>query len=147
MDEQIIQILFVEDNDGDALLTEEAFKEGRIKTMINRVIDGEEAMKYLYKQSPYTDVIRPDLILLDLNMPKKDGRQTLKEIKQDESLKCIPVIILTTSDAEEDVAKSYGLHANCFIRKPLDLDQFMNVIKTIEDFWLAVVRLPNRTGR
>ncbi len=146
MDDQImgnpIEVLLVEDNPGDVRLTQEAFKEGRVRNQLNVVGDGEEALAYLRKEGDYANKPRPDLVLLDLNMPKKDGRQVLKEIKEDERLKRIPVVILTTSEAEEDILRTYDYHANCFITKPVDLYQFLNVVKFIEDFWLTIVKLP-----
>ncbi len=137
-----IEVLLVEDNPGDVRLTQEAFKEGRVRNQLNVVSDGEKAMSYLRREGDYTDAVRPDLILLDLNMPKKDGREVLQEIKQDDNLKRIPVVILTTSEAEEDILRTYDYHANCFITKPVDLHQFLNVVKFIEDFWLTIVKLP-----
>ena len=140
--EGTVVILLVEDNPGDVRLMQEAFDRGKSRKEIIVVGDGEEAMAFLRRESEYADVPRPDLILLDLNMPKKDGRETLAEIKEDPDLKRIPVVILTTSQAEEDVLKTYDLHANCYVTKPVDLDQFIKVVKTIEDFWLTIVRLP-----
>jgi chemotaxis family two-component system response regulator Rcp1 len=137
-----IEILLVEDSPTDALLTRSAFAEARLINTLHTVEDGVEAMKYLRKESPYTESPRPDLILLDLNLPRKDGREVLAEIKQDESLKVIPVVILTTSRAEEDVLKSYKLHANCYISKPIDFDSFTEAITALEKFWFAVVTLP-----
>ena len=139
---QPIRVLLVEDNPGDVRLTIEAMREGRVLNSMNVAVDGEEAMAFLRKQPPYEDAPRPDLILLDLNLPRKDGREVLAEIKADDSLRRIPVVILTTSRAEEDVLRSYNLHANCYITKPVDLDQFINVVKSINDFWFSVVRLP-----
>lgn len=139
---KVVEILLVEDNPGDVRLTQEAFKEGKMINKLSVVEDGVEAMAFLHREGKYTDVPRPDLILLDLNMPKKDGREVLAEIKKDPSLKNIPVIILTTSQAEQDILKSYNLHANCFITKPVDLKQFNKVVRTIKDFWLTVVKLP-----
>ena len=141
-----IDILLVEDNPGDVRLTKEIFREGRIANRIDAVEDGVEAMDYLHQTGKYAGVCRPDLILLDLNLPRKDGREVLEEIKRDDSLKQIPVVVLTTSRAEEDIARSYNLHANCYISKPVDLDQFVRVVGSIEDFWLSVVKLP-QTGR
>ncbi len=138
-----IDILLVEDNPGDSRLAKEALKDSKLKNNLFIVDDGEEAMKFLKKESPYENVPRPDLILLDLNLPKKDGREVLKEIKTDDHLKRIPVVILTMSKAEEDIFKSYNLHANCFITKPIDLDQFIKVVQSIENFWLTIVKLPN----
>jgi len=138
-----IEILLVEDNPADVRLTKEALREGKILNNLNVVHDGVEALKYLRGIGEYAGRPRPELVLLDLNMPKKDGREVLAEVKADEELKRIPVVVLTTSKAEEDILRSYNLHANCFITKPVDLDQFFGVIKTIESFWLAVVTLPN----
>jgi len=141
-DNRPIEVLLVEDNPGDIRLTVEAFKENKMLNNLNVVKDGLEAMAFLHRQDQYSDAPRPDLILLDLNLPKKDGRQVLAEIKSDDSLKSIPVVILTTSDADEDILKSYELHANCYIKKPVDIEQFFDVVKSIEDFWVAVVILP-----
>ncbi len=140
---KVAEILLVEDNPGDVRLTQEAFKEGKIINNLSVVVDGVEAMAFLRQDGGYTEAPRPDLILLDLNMPKKDGREVLTEIKNDPELKNIPVIILTTSQAEQDILRSYNLHANCYITKPVDLDQFNNVVKTLKDFWLSIVKLPS----
>ena len=140
---KIIDILIVEDNPGDARLAQEALKESKIKNQLHIVNDGMEATDFLFKRNNYKDAPSPDLIILDLNLPKKDGREVLAEIKADENLKRIPVVILTISKAEEDIMKSYDLHANCFITKPLDLNKFLEVVKSIEDFWLTIVKLPN----
>jgi two-component system, chemotaxis family, response regulator Rcp1 len=137
-----VEILLVEDNPGDVRLTTEALKEGKITNHLNVVNDGIEAMAFLRKEGKYSNVNRPDLILLDLNMPKKDGREVLTEIKNDHSLKSIPVIILTTSESEQDILMTYESHANCFISKPVDLDQFLKVTQLIEEFWLSIVKLP-----
>ena len=137
-----IEILLVEDNPGDADLAREALEGSKFNNDLHVVDDGEKAMAFLRREGPYADMPRPDLILLDLNLPRKDGRQVLAEIKADDYLKRIPVVILTTSKAEEDVIKSYDLHANCFITKPIDLNQFLNVVRAIEDFWLSIVVLP-----
>jgi CheY-like chemotaxis protein len=137
-----IEILLVEDNPGDADLAREALEGSKFHNILNVVDDGEKAMAYLRRDGLYTEVSRPDLILLDLNIPKKDGRQVLAEIKEDDNLKRIPVVILTTSRAEEDVMKSYNLHCNCYITKPIDLNQFLSVVRSIEDFWLSIVVLP-----
>lgn len=142
MSAKIIEILLVEDNPGDVRLMMEAFKEGKIFCHINVAEDGMEAMKYLKREEEYSDAPRPDLIMLDLNLPKKDGREVLKEIKSDEELKRIPVVVLTTSSAEEDVLRTYNLHANCYITKPVDLEQFLKLVHSIENFWLTVVKLP-----
>jgi CheY-like chemotaxis protein len=137
-----IEILLVEDNPGDVRLTREALKEGKVYSNLHTVKDGVEAMEFLRRQGKYSSVPRPDIILLDLNLPKKDGREVLQEIKTDDSLKRIPVVVLTTSKAEEDVLRTYNLHANCYVTKPVDLEKFMVVVKTIDVFWLTVVTLP-----
>ena len=137
-----IDILLVEDNPGDIRLTQEAFKDGKIKNELNVVMDGEEAVLYLKKIGKYLNKSTPDIILLDLNLPKKDGREVLTEIKNDPELKCIPVIILTTSSAQSDILNTYSHHANCYIMKPVDFNQFITVIRTIENFWLTIVKLP-----
>lgn len=138
-----IDILLVEDNAGDIDLAREALVTGKLHNALHVVQDGVAAMDFLRKEGKYVKAPRPDLIILDLNLPKKDGREVLAEIKQDEDLKRIPVVVLTTSRAEEDVLKSYNLHANCFIAKPIDLNQFLYVVKSIEEFWLSIVVLPN----
>ena len=138
-----IDILLVEDNPGDVRLTQEAFREGKLQTNLHVVTDGEAALQHLRRQGTYAQAARPDLILLDLNLPKKDGREVLAEIKVDDALKSIPVVILTTSKAEQDILKVYNLHANCYITKPVDLEQFLSVVKAIEDFWLQIVKLPS----
>lgn len=137
-----IDILLVEDSAADVRLTREAFKEARIVNNLHVVGDGVEAMAFLRKQGRYTSSPRPDLILLDLNLPKKDGREVLAEIKQDEDLKRIPVIVLTTSSAEQDILHTYNLHANAFITKPVEFKQFLDTMRSLEQFWLAVVTLP-----
>jgi CheY-like chemotaxis protein len=137
-----IEILLVEDNPGDVRLTQEALNENKICNKLHVARDGVEAMKFLRKMNGYKEAPRPDLILLDLNMPKKDGREVLAEVKADENLRSIPVVILTTSDADDDVAKAYQAYANCYIRKPIDLNRFIEVIKIIESFWLTIVQLP-----
>ena len=137
-----IDILMVEDNPGDARLTREALKESKICNNLHHVIDGVEAMAFLRKEGPYKDAPTPDIIFLDLNLPRKDGRQVLAELKVIPRLKHIPVVVLTTSEAEQDVAKSYELHANCYITKPVDLDKFVEIIHGIENFWLSIVKLP-----
>jgi two-component system, chemotaxis family, response regulator Rcp1 len=137
-----IEILLVEDNPGDVRLPREAMKEGKVYSNLHTVKDGVEAMEFLRRQGKYSSVPRPDIILLDLNLPKKDGREVLQEIKTDDSLKRIPVVVLTTSKAEEDVLRTYNLHANCYVTKPVDLEKFMVVVKTIDVFWLTVVTLP-----
>jgi chemotaxis family two-component system response regulator Rcp1 len=138
-----IDILLVEDNEGDARLAKEALKESKVLNRVFHVVDGVEAMAFLRKEGKYADAPRPHLILLDLNMPRKDGREVLAEIKGDESLKRIPVVVLTISNDEKDIFKTYNLHVNCFITKPIDFEQFLKVIKSIEDFWLTIVQLPH----
>lgn len=137
-----IEILLVEDNLGDIRLTQDALTNGKVRNNLHVVRDGVEAMDFLFKRGAFKNAIRPDLILLDLNLPKKDGREVLNEIKNDEILKTIPVVILTVSKAEEDILKAYNLHANCYITKPLNLSQFIEVVKAIECFWLTIVKLP-----
>jgi two-component system, chemotaxis family, response regulator Rcp1 len=139
---QRIDILLVEDNPADVRLTREALLEGRVLNQLNVVGDGVEALEYLFRRGQYADAKRPDLILLDLNLPKKDGREVLAEIKGDPDLKRIPVVVLTTSEAQADIFKSYNLHANCYIAKPADFDRFIQVVKSIDHFWLNVVKLP-----
>jgi len=134
--------LLVEDNPGDVRLTREALKEGKVLNELHVVGDGEEALAFMRREGKHAQAVRPDLILLDLNLPKKDGREVLAEIKEDPALRRIPVVILTVSKAEEDIIKTYDLHANCYITKPVDLEQFIQVVKSIEDFWLCVVKLP-----
>jgi chemotaxis family two-component system response regulator Rcp1 len=141
-----IDILLVEDNPGDARLALESLKESKIRNTLHWVQDGLDAMKFLHRQGKYENAPRADLILLDLNMPKMDGRKVLAEIKSDDDLKRIPVVIFTISKAEEDILKTYNLHANCYITKPLDLEQFSKVVKSIQDFWLTIVKLPPKTG-
>jgi chemotaxis family two-component system response regulator Rcp1 len=138
-----IQVLLVEDNPGDVRLTKEALKEGKLLNQLTVVGDGVEALSFLRKEGIYADAPQPELILLDLNLPKKDGREVLAEIKADPNLRRIPVVVLTTSSSEEDILKIYDLHANCYITKPVDLEQFMGVVKSIEDFWVSVVKLPS----
>jgi len=137
------EILLVEDNPGDVRLTREALKEGKILNHVSVVGDGVEALAFLRREDKYANAVRPDLILLDLNLPKKDGREVLAEIKADAGLKKIPVVILTTSAAEQDVLKTYDLHANCYITKPVDLEQFIKIVRLIEDFWFTIARLPS----
>jgi two-component system, chemotaxis family, response regulator Rcp1 len=139
---QPIEILLVEDNPGDVELAREALETGKVRNTLHVVSDGEAAIAFLRRTGKYAGVPRPDLILLDLNLPRKDGREVLAEIKSDPDLKRIPVVILTTSKAEEDILKSYSLHANCFVTKPIELNQFIKVVQAIEDFWLAIVKLP-----
>jgi two-component system, chemotaxis family, response regulator Rcp1 len=142
MNSRTIEILLVEDNPGDARLTLEAFKEGKVLNNLTVMKDGVEALAYLRRQGLYASAKVPDLILLDLNLPRKSGREVLMEIKGDERLKTIPVVVLTTSADEQDVARAYSQHANCYITKPVDLEQFLRVVHSIEDFWLTLVRLP-----
>lgn len=138
-----IEILLVEDSPGDVDLAREALESTKVRNTLHVARDGEEAMAFLRRQGAYRDVPRPGLILLDLNLPRKDGREVLSEIKADAELKRIPVVILTISEDEEDVLRSYNLHANCYITKPIDLGQFLKVVKSIEEFWLTIVRLPD----
>lgn len=138
-----VQILLVEDNPGDVRLTEEAFKQGRIENELHVVSDGVEALEYLYQRGEYADAPRPDLILLDLNLPRTDGTEVLEELKNDAELHSIPVIVLTSSRAEEDIATSYELHANAYLTKPVDPDEFIETVRTFEKFWFSVVRLPS----
>ena len=137
-----IEILLVEDNEGDARLAREAMKNAKVRNNLTWVEDGVEAMAFLRQEGEYADASRPDVILLDLNLPRMDGRQVLEEVKVDEDLRRIPVVILTVSQAEEDILRTYDLHANCYVTKPIDLEQFMKVVRAIEDFWLTIVRLP-----
>jgi len=137
-----VEILLVEDNPGDVRLTQEALREAKVRNNLHVVTDGEEALKFLYRRDGYRDAPRPDIILLDLNLPKKNGQEVLAEIKSDPGLRRIPVVILTTSKAEEDILKSYDLHANCYVTKPVDFEQFIRVIQSIQEFWLTVVKLP-----
>ena len=137
-----IEILLVEDSPGDVRLTREALRDAKVQNNLHVALDGIEAMKFLGRDGVHADAPRPDLILLDLNLPRMSGREVLEQIKLDGSLKSIPVVILTTSAAEEDIIRSYQLHANCYITKPVDLEQFIKVVKTIDNFWLAIVKLP-----
>jgi CheY-like chemotaxis protein len=149
MSEQLIgepiEILLVEDNLGDIRLTREVLRECKVLNNLSVARDGEEATAFLRREGGFAGVPRPDLILLDLNLPKKHGREVLAEIKTDPDLKSIPVVILTTSNAERDIVKSYELHANCYLTKPVQLDEFISVVQSIENFWLMIVRLPNRS--
>ncbi|HTI88758.1 MAG TPA: response regulator [Alphaproteobacteria bacterium] len=137
-----IDILMVEDNPGDARLTQEALKESKMLNNLHHVRDGVEAMSFLLREGKYSDAPTPDIILLDLNLPRKDGREVLAELKEMPRLKNIPVVVLTTSDAEQDILMSYNLHANCYITKPVDLEKFIEIIRGIENFWLSIVKLP-----
>jgi chemotaxis family two-component system response regulator Rcp1 len=139
---QPIEILLVEDSPGDVELTREALADAKVSNNLSVVGDGVEAMAFLRKEERYAAAPTPDLILLDLNMPRKDGREVLEEIKADQALRRIPVVVLTTSQAERDILASYNLHANCYVTKPVDLTQFIGVVRSIEDFWLTVVKLP-----
>ena len=139
---KVVQILLVEDNQGDIRLTIEALEEGKLRINLSIVEDGVKALEFLRNEGLYENAPRPDLILLDLNLPRKDGREVLSEIKSDPSFKLIPVVVLTTSDAEIDILKSYGLGANCYITKPVDINHFIEVVKQIEEFWLTIVKLP-----
>jgi two-component system, chemotaxis family, response regulator Rcp1 len=139
---EMVDILLVEDNPGDVRLTVEVLKEGKVRNRLAVVNDGVEALDYLHRRGKFADVFRPDIILLDLNLPKKDGRAVLAELKSDSDLRRIPVVILTTSSAEADVLKSYNLQANCYIVKPVDLIQFTSVVTEIQNFWLTMVKLP-----
>ena len=141
-DERAIEILLVEDNEGDARLAKEAMRDSKIRNGIHHVWDGEEAMGFLHQSGKYAAAPRPDLILLDLNLPRMDGREVLAEIKRDDALKRIPVVILTTSSAEVDILRSYDLYANCYITKPVSLVDFIGVVTAIQDFWLTIVKLP-----
>jgi CheY-like chemotaxis protein len=137
-----IEILMIEDNEGDIRLTTEALGDAKIHNRLFTVRDGIEAIHYLRQEGIYAKATRPDLILLDLNLPKKDGRSVLEEIKNDSSLRRIPVVVITSSAAEEDIVKSYDLHANCYVAKPLDFAQFNKVVKSVKDFWMTIVKLP-----
>ena len=137
-----IEILLVEDNEGDVRLTREALREAKVRNNLSVAYDGVEALEFLRREGNRSNAPRPDIILLDLNLPRMDGRELLEQIKSDPELALIPVVVLTTSKAEEDIIRSYQLHANCYITKPVDLEQFMTVVRSVEDFWLTVVRLP-----
>ncbi|MEV0916977.1 response regulator [Streptomyces sp. NPDC049967] len=139
-----IEVLLVEDDPGDELMTREAFEDNKIRNTLHVVRDGQEALDFLYRRGEHGEAPRPDLILLDLNLPKYDGRQVLEQIKQDPELSLIPVVVLTTSSAEEDILRSYKLHANAYVTKPVDLDQFIAAVRQIDEFFVTVVRLPGR---
>lgn len=141
---KMVEILLIEDNPGDIRLVKEVFKDAKLNNNLQVALDGEEAIKMLRQEGEYFKAPRPDLILLDLNLPKKNGREVLREIKEDDELKCIPVVILTTSNAEEDLIETYKRDANCYITKPVDLDEFIKVVKSIQNFWLEIVKLPPR---
>lgn len=141
---QPIEVLLVEDDPGDELMTREAFEDNKIRNTLHVVRDGQEALDFLYRRGDHAEAPRPDLILLDLNLPKYDGRQVLEQVKQDPELCLIPVVVLTTSSAEEDILRSYKLHANAYVTKPVDLDQFIAAVRQIDEFFVTVVRLPGR---
>ena len=141
-DSSSIEVLLVEDNPGDVRLTREALRDGKVFNNLSVAKDGEEALAFLRREGEFAEAPRPDVILLDLNLPRKDGREVLEAIKADPALRTIPVVILTSSEAERDIARAYELNANCYITKPVDLDQFITVVKSIEDFWFAIVKLP-----
>ncbi|MEU9019794.1 response regulator [Actinomadura sp. NPDC048394] len=141
---QPITVLLVEDDPGDELMTREAFEHNKVRNTLHVVRDGAEALDFLYRRAEHAEAPRPDLILLDLNLPKRDGREVLQEIKSEPDLAAIPVVVLTTSSAEEDILRSYSLHANAYVTKPVDFDQFINAIRQIDDFFVTVVRLPTR---
>lgn len=146
-DRRPIEILLVEDNPGDVRLTREALKEGKVLNHLHVVEDGEDAVRFLRREGEFDGAVRPDLVLLDLNLPRKSGHEVLEEIKTDTDLRRIPVVVLTSSEAETDIARSYDRYANAYITKPVDLDQFISVVRAVEDFWLEVVRLPAEDGR
>ncbi len=139
-----IEVLLVEDDPGDVLMTQEAFEEHKVRNNLTVVGDGTEAIAYLRREGQYADVARPDLVLLDLNLPRRDGREVLAEIKSDPDLRQIPVVVLTTSQADEDIARSYQLHANAYVTKPVDFDRFIAVVRQIDEFFVSVVKLPPR---
>jgi two-component system, chemotaxis family, response regulator Rcp1 len=141
-----IEILLVEDNPGDARLAVEALKESKVHNNLHHVPDGVEAMRFLRREGEYADAAQPDLVLLDLNLPRKDGREVLSEIKEDPNLRLVPVVVLTTSAAERDLVMSYGLHANAYVIKPIDLDRFVEIVQGIEEFWFSIVKLPQGSG-
>jgi CheY-like chemotaxis protein len=140
---QPIEVLLVEDDPGDVLLIREAFEFNKVHNNLNVVSDGEQALSYLRREGEWSDALRPDLVLLDLNLPRKDGREVLAEVKGDPSLRAIPIVVLTTSEAEEDVLKSYELHANAYVTKPVDFERFVSIVRQIDDFFVSVVRLPS----
>jgi CheY-like chemotaxis protein len=141
---QPVEILLVEDNPGDVRLVQEALRDSKLINKMHAVADGQKALAYLRKEGLFANAVRPDLILLDLNLPRKDGREVLAEIKADDKLRQIPVVIVTSSKAEEDILKAYDHHANCYITKPVDLEKFMEVVRAIEEFWVSIVRLPSK---
>lgn len=137
-----VEFLLVEDNPGDVRLTREALKDSKVRNNLNVLGDGISALAYLRRESPYENALRPDIILLDLNLPKMDGREVLSKIKADPAFRCIPVVVITSSEAEQDILRTYDLHVNCYVTKPVDLDQFIKVVQSIESFWLTIVQLP-----
>lgn len=137
-----VRILLVEDNPGDVRLTQEALRDAKVRNEMHVAIDGEKALAYLRREGEHKDAKRPDVILLDLNLPRKSGLEVLKEVKADDDMKRIPIVIITSSKAEQDIVRSYNLHANCYVTKPVDLHQFLEVVRAVEDFWLTIVRLP-----
>jgi len=139
---EAIEILLIEDDPGDVRLTQEALKDSKLRNNLSVAEDGVEALAFLRREGQYADAPKPDIILLDLNLPRKDGREVLEEIKADEDLRRIPVVVMTTSDADEDILASYNLHANCYITKPVDMSRFVQIVKTIEGFWFSIVKLP-----
>ncbi|HEY9632718.1 MAG TPA: response regulator [Coleofasciculaceae cyanobacterium] len=147
MNFRMLEILLVEDDAGDIDLTEEALEESKLQINLNVVRDGVEAIAYLRREGEYANAISPDLILLDLNLPRKDGREVLQEIKTDDNLKYIPVVVLTTSDTDEDILGAYSLGANCYVNKPLGMEEFTQIVQAIEDFWFTIVKLPGRNSR
>jgi CheY-like chemotaxis protein len=142
----VIEVLLVEDDPGDVVLVREAFEHNKVYNALHVVSDGVQALEFLRREGDYADAPRPDLMLLDLNLPRKDGRQVLAEVKEDAELRTIPVVVLTTSQAEEDIARSYDLHANAYVSKSVDFDRFIEVVRQIDDFFVSVVQLPNRAG-
>ncbi len=140
----LVQLLLVEDDPGDVMLIQEAFADHNLEQAIDHVTDGEAALQYLRREGRYANAPRPDLVLLDLNLPRVDGREVLAQVKSDESLRNIPIVVLTTSEAEEDVLRSYHLHANAYVTKPVDFDKFLNVVRKIDDFFVGVAKLPTR---
>jgi CheY-like chemotaxis protein len=141
---EVVDVLLVEDDPGDVLMTREAFEHHKLRNKLHVVADGVEALQFLRREGEHADAPRPGLVLLDLNLPRKDGRDVLAEIKSDESLRSIPVVVLTTSEAEEDILRSYDLHANAYVTKPVDFEKFVEVVRKIDDFWVRVVQLPHR---
>ncbi len=139
-----LEVLLVEDDPADAELTRRTLEKGKLDVQIQTVTDGVKAMAYLRRETPYFDATRPDLVLLDLNMPRKDGREVLNEVKADPDLKAIPIVVVTTSSADEDIVKTYGLGCNCYVTKPIGLEQFSQMVRSIEDFWLGLVKFPPR---